>query len=162
MGEIVYFVDDGNIVITCPRCRFSREISTASFLAHPNHVKLRVKCRCGWVHRGYLERRRQHRKFTKLAGRYIYLSDKFIHTEGSISIKDLSSSGIGFTLLKTPRVTPLPGDLLSVQFKINELPGAFFNKEVLVKSSKGSRVGARFLKRIRYETDKTLKIFLSS
>ena len=35
-------------------------------------------------------------------------------------------------------------------------------KEVLVKSFNGSRVGARFLEKIKYETDKTLKIFLAS
>ena len=97
MGDLVYFVNDGKIVVTCPRCRFSKQISTAPFLAHPKHVKLRLKCRCGWVHKASLERRRQQRKFTKLEGRYIYLTDKFIHTEGAIVIKDLSSQGIGFT-----------------------------------------------------------------
>ena len=162
MGDMVYFVNDGKIVVTCPRCRFSKQISTASFLTHPKHVKLRLKCRCGWVHRAFLERRTHQRKFTKLEGRYIYLTDKFIHTEGAILVKDLSSQGIGFTFLDAPRITPLPGDPLSVQFRINELPGAFFKKEVRVKSFKGSRVGARFLEKINYETDKPLKIFLAS
>ena len=162
MGKIVYFVKNGKIVVVCPICRFTRTISVAEYVCLPKNVSFRVKCRCGHVHRACLERRRQYRKFTRLTGRYVYLTDKFIHTEGQIVIKDLSSWGIGFSLLEAPRVVPLPGDPLSVQFRINQFPGALLKKEVLVKSFRGSRVGARFLNKISYETDKPLTIFLSS
>jgi hypothetical protein len=162
MREKVYFVDDGKIVVSCPRCRVTRIVSAAKFLCHPTNVKLRLRCKCGCVHKASLERRIQHRKYIRLSGRYIYLTNKFVHTEGPMEIRDLSCEGLGFILLHRPSVVPLPGDLLSVQFSINELPGATIKKEVRVESFKRSRVGARYLKRIRYETDKKLKIFMAS
>ena len=161
MGEKVYFVDDGKIVVSCPRCRFTKMVPAAKYLCHPANVKLRLKCRCGFVHTAFLERRLQRRKSTRLEGIYVYLTDKFIHTEGGILVRDLSSCGIGFSFLDDPGIVPLPGDRLSVRFRINRLADASFAKEVLVKSFRGTRVGARFLKKISYETDKVLKIFLS-
>ena len=164
MGErrLGYVVDDGKIVVTCPGCRFTKIVSVAKFVSHPSVVKFRLRCKCGHVHRASLERRIQQRKYIKLRGRYIYLTDKFIHTGGPMEISDLSSDGLGFIFLHRPSFVPLPGDLLSVQFDINELPGATIKKEIRVMSFKGFRVGARYLKKIRYETDKTLKIYLSS
>jgi hypothetical protein len=164
MGErrLGYVVDDGKIVVNCPRCRLTKIVSVAKFVSHPSDVKLRVNCKCGHTHRASLERRNRERKYAQLKGKYIYLSDKFIYQECEIEVRDLSSDGLGFILLETPGVAPLPGDSLAVQFRINELPGGLFKKEVRVKSFRGSRIGARFLEKIRYETDKSLKIFLSS
>jgi hypothetical protein len=161
-GERGYAVDDGKIVVVCPKCRYTKVVSVAEHVSRPSDVKLRVKCKCGHTHRAYLERRIRQRKYARLRGRYIYLTDKCIHTECEIEVRDLSSDGLGFILLETPKIAPLPGDALAVQFRINELPGALLKKEVRVKSVNGSRVGARFLKTIRYETDKSMKIFLSS
>ena len=161
-GRLGYVVDDSKIVVSCSRCRFTKIVSVAKFISHPSVVRLRLQCKSGHIHRASLERRIQQRKYIRLRGRYIYLTDKFVNAEGPMEIRDLSDDGLGFVLLHRPSVEPQPGDLLSVQFDINELPGATIKKEIRVVSFKGFRVGARYLKRIRYETDKTLKIYLSS
>lgn len=162
MGETVYYVKNRKIAVTCPRCRYSKVVSASKFLDQSKSVKLRLRCPCGHTHKALLERRSYERKFTPLEGRYIYLTDKFIQTEGDILVRDLSIDGIGFIMMKTPSIVPLPGDPLSVHFRINELPGAMFKKEVVVQSFRGGRVGARFLQQINYATDKPLKIFLLS
>ena len=123
----------------CPKCRksWTKDLSNLKDRLKNNRVK--CKCPCGHSFPAILEHRRHPRKITNLTGAFVHDRSK---RRGSINVKDLSKSGVGFELSSEQFMHV--GDRLSLKFNLDDPEGSFLYKEVIVKEIVGRHVGAEF------------------
>jgi hypothetical protein len=95
-----------------------------------------------------LDLRAYYRKRTRLPGRYIKLASQL---SGQIDIVNLSFTGIGFvtTMLHLLHV----GDLVALQFRLDDPQQSVLCKHAVVKHVRGHTIGAAFCHLNAYETE---------
>lgn len=86
-----------------------------------------------------LERRKAFRKKTELFGIYYNLKTK---ESGEVIILDLSRSGLRFQIKE--KVNFVLGDMLAVEFHLDDTARSLVRKKVIVKNISGSMIGVQF------------------
>jgi hypothetical protein len=132
-----YVGGDNQVTITCPGCGHSRTVDASEYAQIGK--KLRVKCRCGQKFKAAIEFRRHYRKTVKLYGHY---KDLKRNQKAEINVEDISMGGLGFQTVGSD--LPSPGDVLIVEFTLDDTKRSPIRKKVRVRSVKGRFVGAQF------------------
>lgn len=135
------------VTIVCPVCKTPKNAAVGAFRNKSHYLK--VRCPCETVFTVHLDFRQHYRKQTNLPGTFRSISPPGMG--GNVQIKDISVSGIGFTVTG---MQPLEkGHTLALSFALDDKKQTKLNKEVVVQSVEGDFVGCRFVERQAYEKE---------
>ncbi|WP_457573991.1 PilZ domain-containing protein [Desulfolithobacter sp.] len=153
MVSVKVFVRHDNIAtIICPSCKTAKKAAVGGYL-HKKHA-LNVRCRCGQIFTVHLDFRRHYRKQTRLPGTYTIIRPP-AGGGGVVHIKNISRSGIGFTVSGLHNIEK--DHILLLEFRLNDKKQTKLKKEAVVRSVRNNDIGCEFLDK---ETEKALGFFL--
>lgn len=139
MQEVKAFVIKNRATVICPACNRARPINAEPFREKKHAVKAR--CECGEVFMLQLDFRGHYRKKTRLPGTFsLTMPEK--HGGGVIRIRNISRSGIGFTV--TGRHGLVPGDAITVDFHLDDKKKTPLKIAAVVQTVNGADIGCCF------------------
>ena len=131
-------------------------MNVSDFINAQSEIKFEAKCVCGNSFNAILERRKQYRKLTNLPGTYEICSKANNYCHGLLTIEDLSRNGMKLKIVNSEDISV--GDILMVQFCLDDAIKSLLNKMVIVKHRKHQYLGTEFAP---IETvDKALSFYL--
>ncbi|MBF0119992.1 MAG: PilZ domain-containing protein [Desulfobacterales bacterium] len=136
---------ENKATFVCPQCNKTKVADVSKYKDIDQPIWVNCKCPCGHTYKVLLERRRHFRKEVNLKGRYIW-GDK---GGGSLLVKDLSRSGIKFMVNFPPKFSS--GDLITVEFTLDNQASSIVRKDVIVKNINKLIVGAEFTTQDHYD-----------
>ena len=154
MLQKVYFNTENTATITCSECNKSRILNVERYLQARRPIN--VKCGCGNRFPIQLEGRKYYRKEADLTGTYTHLDSS---KAGRMIVETLSFSGVGFRTL-APHVIQV-GDVLRVEFRLDNVKRTHINKWVIVRWVHQQRVGSEFEDAQPYDKDMTIYLMPS-
>ena len=158
MTQKVYMTSKQMATFSCPQCARSKTVDVSQYATLEKMIKINVKCPCGHTYKAILEKRRQYRKETNLAGTYIHLIDGQPRDRGLMTVKDLSTSGMKLQL--NVKQNFAIGDQLQVEFHLNDVHRTLIRKTVIIRNQREQFIGAEFAP---FETvDQALGFYLFS
>lgn len=131
-----YVDHDDTALLVCPHCKLARVTNVAKFKERKDALK--VRCRCRNIYGVHLEFRRAYRKATSLEGRYSGPTGR----GGRMTVKNVSQGGIGF-LTSSPHQLK-QGDLVSIEFKLDDGKDSVINRRAVVRVVEDLYVGVQF------------------
>ena len=137
-----YVTEDQNTTVQCSLCSRSRRLNVSGFLNANSLVRLKANCLCGNSFETILERRKHYRKLTNLPGSYESCSVVNADSKGLLTISDLSKTGMKLKIAGTKDISR--GDILMVQFHLDDAVRSLLNKMVIVKNLRDPYVGTEF------------------
>jgi hypothetical protein len=147
----IFVNNDDEGTVTCPDCGRSKRINFAPYKS--SHDLLKVKCGCGNVFKVIVELRHYYRKRTRLAG---YYTTSRADKSGSMTVEDLSFSGLGFRTRH--KHTLQMGDVIDLRFVLDNNARSEIVKKAIVRRIRDQFVGAEFCDLKAY--DKELGYYL--
>ena len=148
--KIVHINKDNCATVVCEKCG---KFKTINLDKHKHNIRsCKVTCRCGNSFAITFERRCAYRKQVDLLG---ICSNFNNHKHFEINLIDISISGIGFRALE--KNVPQIGDILKVQFVLDDIPKSHIVRHVIVRRVVNNLIGAEFCDKI---TDKKLGFYL--
>ncbi len=134
-------------MIVCPACDAARTISVAQF-RHRQHV-IKVKCKCGFRFKVYLEFRRHFRKSTDLEGMYDLVPPAV--GGGKAKVVNLSLGGACFEVRGIHDLKV--GQTGSLHFTLDNRKETVLFKKVVIKTVIGNRIGCQFVEDRAYQKE---------
>ena len=142
MVENVYITNTNLATFICPQCEKTRTVDVSKYARMDKTVKVKSKCACGNTWISVLEKRKQYRKGANLKGSYKHIVDGREMDRGNMMIMDISASGVK---LKLDVDRPLkPGDLLQIEFKLDDSKHTLIQKTVVIRNANDSYYGTAF------------------
>lgn len=140
----IYVNENNRATFVCPKCQNTAVKDLTRYIERKKAPRLKAKCGCGHTYEVFLEKRKKFRKPVELAGSYTF-TDVTIAPEaqmGSMTVTDLSYSGLRIKL----QVPPLfnVGDMIVVEFRLNDANRSHIRKKVIVKNIKELSVGLAY------------------
>jgi hypothetical protein len=117
-------------------------MDVSGFINAKSAIKLRAKCLCGNSFNAVLERRKQYRKLTNLPGTYGICSIAGKNCNGHLTVEDLSRTGMKLKIVNTSDISV--GDILMVQFFLDDAAKSLLDKMVIVKHRHHQCIGTEF------------------
>lgn len=144
MAVKVYVNDDNTATFVCPQCERTGVKDLTKFIQHKNATRIKARCGCGHSYEVFLEKRKKFRKQADLPGTYKYSSTDNGAQEqiGSMTVKDISYSGLRIKMQMTPRFNV--GDTLFVEFRLDDTNRSQIKKKVVVKNMNGLTAGLAY------------------
>ena len=133
----VYVNEENKATICCPYCGYTATVSAEKFSTDKKILKTR--CTCGKGFLCSLEFRKHYRKTVRLAGSMRNLRTRKVT---DIVVRDISGGGIGFTILS--QNTPEIGDVLDLDFTLDNANRSKISVQVSVRTVKERFVGSQF------------------
>jgi hypothetical protein len=158
MTETVYITTTNQAVFRCPQCQRTKTVDASTFdkLKPPRRFKL--KCPCGHVTTAVVEMRRRFRKEVSLPGRFVHIVNGQPKGKGMMMVKDLSTAGMKLAIASSSSMSA--GDLLKVEFNLDNSTRSLVTKKLIIRNINGSEVGTEFAP--TESLDKTLGFYLRS
>lgn len=144
MAVTIYINDDNTATFACPKCRKTGVKDLTEYLQRKKSNRLKARCGCGHAYEVFLEKRKKFRKQTDLIGSYKYIPENTATPDynGSMSVKDISFSGVRIKLQMMPRFKL--GDILSIEFRLNDTNRSQIKKKAVVRNIKNFSAGLEF------------------
>jgi hypothetical protein len=144
MAVTIYINDDNTATFACPKCQKTGIKDLTEYLLRKKSNRLKARCGCGHAYEIFLEKRKKFRKQTDLLGSYKYIPENTTNPDytGSMSVKDISFSGVRIQLQMMPRFKL--GDILSIEFRLDDTNRSQIKKKAIVKNIKGLSAGLAF------------------
>lgn len=138
----VFLNDQGQGTFICPACERAviRDLST--FIGRTSAIRLKCKCGCGNVYWVLVEQRRHFRMPVNLVGRFIHEGGQGSATKGIIRIKNISQSGIQFSVNIEPEFDV--GDKLIIEFALDDGERSQIREEGIVRRIQSNIIGVQF------------------
>ena len=156
MTEKVYITPKQTATITCPKCLISKTVDVSKLVTLDKISKINGRCPCGHVFESFLERRKYYRKELKLPGSFVrYVSGKPAG-RGDMIVRDLSLIGMKLEVYENLGFSE--GDVLQVEFSLDDVNNTLIKKKAVIRNIKNSYIGAEF-----FQTeikDRTLGFYL--
>lgn len=147
---------EGKTTFTCPQCSRSKSIDVSGYIKKKKAIRVKCKCTCGYTGVFLLDRRDQYRKKTSLLGAYFLNREEIkasdlpgidyfyhdIENNKKIEVTNLSRTGLRLRT-KEPHKLNL-GDIITVDFFIDDKEKSFISKKVKVMNIDEKNVGAEF------------------
>jgi uncharacterized C2H2 Zn-finger protein len=137
---------EGIVMISCPKCNFSRSVAANSIKKASEGFSIR--CRCGDIFKARVEFRKHYRKAIKLGGVYRNLRTGRL---GQMMVEDLSLGGVGFRT--AGRHELIMGDSLEVIFNLDDRKSSKITLQVEVKRIQDQFVGTEIKQESRGNRD---------
>ena len=158
MFEKVYITSKQMATFICPKCERSKTVNVSSYVNIDKMVKVKVKCPCGYAYTSLLEKRKKYRKVTNLHGSYIRIVDGKAVGSGLMSVKDLSTTGMKLHINGNHGCEV--GDVLKVEFYLDDYQRSLVRKKVIVRNVFKSEIGTELAP--TEAVDKALGFYLFS
>ena len=117
-------------------------MDVSKYATSDQKVKVSVKCSCGHSYRAILEKRKQYRKKTNIAGTYTHIVDGHRVGKGWMTVRDISATGFKLELNAEPALSV--GDHLEVEFHLDDAHRTLITKRVVIRNIRGRSVGTEF------------------
>ena len=142
MAQKVFVTGTNMVVFECPECSKSKVADVSKYKDLRQVVRLKVKCPCGHSYKVILERRKYYRKDVNFSGSYTHVLPDYREDKGGMTVKDLSNSGVKIKLnvKKDFKI----GDILSVEFSLNDKQRSLIKKDAVIKKISNSYLGLEF------------------
>ena len=137
-----YVTGGQSTTVKCSLCSRTRRLNVSGFLKANSLVRFKANCLCGNSFETILERRKHYRKLTNLAGTYESCSRKNGEGRGLLTIEDLSRSGMKLKIIGPKDIST--GDILMVQFHLDDIVRSLLDTMVIVKNKHDSYIGTEF------------------
>ena len=134
---------NNKLVITCPRCHFQKAVDTDECVRRSGEIWLKIKCRCGEIFKALLERRKYSRSGFGSKGHVIIEDLCEIISGLSVSIRDISVSGVRIET-DYPELFQI-GNKVLIKIYCSEPEGAFISKDGTVNNISRKSIGIHFL-----------------
>jgi ribosomal protein S14 len=143
MTSKAYITSRGMITFICPECRFPRVVKVQAHKGLADAERVRVTCsRCGHKYRVVIERRRQFRKAVDFAGSYRQTDSDSGYQSGFMRVLDLSRTGLRLRIHEKAAFEP--GDILEIEFHLDDANRSLIRKEVEIKTIEERDLGVAF------------------
>jgi len=141
MANVKVFVrPDNTVTIICPSCNSAKQASVEPY-RHKKHT-LKVRCKCNTIFAVQLDFRRHYRKQTKLTGTYRVI-DPPRAGDGVIHIRNISRSGIGFTVSGGHKMQK--GQTVHLEFHDNDKHQTKLTKKARIRLIDNNYIGCQFI-----------------
>jgi len=158
MAETVYITNSNTAVFRCPQCQRTKTVDVSTFGEFKPPLRFKLTCPCGHVASAILEKRQRYRKGAHLPGTYVHYVNGQPRGKGTMTVKDLSTNGIKLVLSASGTIAP--GDLLKIEFRLDNAKRSLVQKKVVVRNVVGNSVGTEFT--VTEALDKDLGFYLRS
>ena len=158
MTEKVHITSKQMATFICPKCQKSKTVNVSKYASLDKKVKVKVTCPCGYGYTSLLEKRKKFRKDANLPGSYVLLADGRQAGDGLMTVKDLSTSGLKLQI--NTQLNCTVGDVMLVEFHLDDALRALIKKKVIVRNIVGKNVGTEFTPTVAI--DKALGFYLFS
>jgi predicted RNA-binding Zn-ribbon protein involved in translation (DUF1610 family) len=142
MVEKVFITSNNTATFVCPQCGNVTTTNVAKYTAIDRRITVNARCACGHSFKVSLEKRRQYRKSTDLPGMYFYRRPNGDMDKGIMRVVDISTTGIKLKL-NVPRTFDV-GEMLRVEFHLDDKRRTFIEKRVIVRNVTQQLVGTSF------------------
>lgn len=132
----------------CHRCGWSQTIDVGKYLNAKREIRLKVRCKCGYVCIVTVDRRQYFRKETDFYGNFIRVAlPGSFHQErtgafGEMTVTNLSKGGVRFKPFD--KVVLALKDEVRVEFHLDDLNRSRILKQAKVRCVNGYGVGAEY------------------
>ena len=141
MANVKAFVHPNNTAtIICPACNLAKQVSVKAY-RHKKH-RIKIRCICKSVFVVQLDFRRHYRKKTQLTGTYRIINPT-AGGGGIIHIRNLSQSGLGFTVSGIHKIQ-IDQSLL-LEFQLNDKHQTTLTKKAHVRYIDQNYIGCQFM-----------------
>lgn len=141
------FVSKGTATISCPNCGKTKRMPVERYSGKKHTIKVRCNCDTSFI--AHLEFRKHYRRPTDLNGLYRITSEAA--GGGSISIKNISQGGLGFTVSGMHNIQV--GQKALVDFTLDNNKSSRLSKEVEIRSVTDNHIGCQFIAHQPFEKD---------
>ncbi len=142
MAETVYITSENQAIFRCPECQRTKTVDAAAFDQLKPPLRFRMKCPCGHETTAIVEKRRRFRKETALPGRYVHYVNGHPRGKGVMTVKDISTSGMKLEVAASG--TMAEGDLLKVEFRLDNPACSLLTKKLVIRNIVGNLIGTQF------------------
>ncbi len=142
MAEKVFITSNDMATFVCPQCGNVSTVNVTKFASLNKKVTVKCRCNCGHHFTVSLEKRRQYRKTTDLPGLYFYRTHTGDLDKGIMRVVDISTTGLKLKL-NVARTFEL-GELLRVEFHLDDKRRTLIEKHVRVRNVQSNLVGTAF------------------
>ena len=142
MVQKVFISNNNTATFVCPQCGNVSTVNVAKYAALDKRVTVKGKCICGHHFSVSLEKRRQYRKETDLPGNYYCRLSNGDMDKGIMRVVDISYKGLKLKLNVARQFKV--GELLRVEFNLNDNRRTLIQKQVIVRNVKKNLVGTSF------------------
>lgn len=142
INNIVHITSKNTATFTCPRCNKQKVVNVSKFIQFKKKVIVNVKCPCGTEHRSVLNKRKQYRKKVNLRGTFSNITKKGDKYIGRMKVCDISRTGMKLKLDENQNLSL--GDILKVEFFLDDEHQSFIQKRVLIRSINLPYIGTEF------------------
>lgn len=136
----IYVTNKSQVSLTCPHCGVFRPVSVSKVRVLGRPVKAR--CTCGRDFTVEFERRTLYRKAINFPGSFQNRDTQGIGI-GDILIEDISRGGLMFRVIGHGTVEV--GDVLDLQFRLDDADQTPIRVRVVVRHVEGGKVGCQFV-----------------
>lgn len=146
MAVKVFVNSDNTATLTCPNCQKTRIVDVSKYIRQDAPSKLKAKCSCGNTYVVSLEKRQYFRKNTDLEGVYHYTVSNSVvasaEAQGGLKVLNISKTGMRLKLNSMPRFQV--GDLINVEFRLDDNRKSLISRDVYVRNMKGFFIGVEY------------------
>jgi hypothetical protein len=151
--QTIYMNDPTKAVIICAQCGLTKSADVSKYLSPRKSVK--IKCKCGHTFEVTFERRKYHRRETRLIGEY---SDGTFSYE--MVVTSLSLGGVGFEVHDPSRLKNIKVDeVYEVTFDLDDEHRSRIDTKVIVKAVDNLLVRGQFVD-LEHDSQKKLGFYL--
>jgi len=158
MTETVYVTESNTAVFRCPQCQRAKTVDVSAFGESKSPLRFKLTCPCGHVASVVLEKRKRYRKGAHLPGTYVHYVNGQPRGKGTMTVKDLSTNGMKLVFNGTGTIAP--GDLLKIEFRLDDAQRSLVQKKVVVRNVNDNFIGTEFA--ATEALDKALGFYLRS
>lgn len=137
-----FITRDNKVTFSCPQCKGIRTVDVTQYKTLEKAVKIKVHCPCGHDYPVMLERRKQYRKAVSLPGTFTHMLNHRPAGKGTMVVKDVSRHGLQMRVNNSHHMKV--GDLLEVDFKLDDNKRSPIHKEVVIRKIVGYDLGTQF------------------
>jgi len=142
----VFVNSDNTATLMCPNCQKTRIVDVSKYMRPDAPSKLKAKCKCGHSYAVSLEKRKYFRKETQLEGIYRYTVSNSVvssaEVQGRLMVVNISKTGMRLKLNSMPRFQV--GDLINVEFRLDDSKKSLISRNVYVRNMKGLFIGVEY------------------
>lgn len=137
-----FITRDNKVTFSCPQCKGMRTVDVTKYKALEKAVKIKVRCPCGHDYPVMIERRKQFRKAVSLPGTFTRIFNDRRAGNGTMVVKDVSRNGLQIRVNDSSYMKA--GDILEVEFKLDDNKRSPIRKEVVIRKIVGYDLGTEF------------------
>ena len=142
MINTVHIATTKTATFICPECKKNKTVDVSDYIKLGKKIFVDAKCPCGNKFRAFLNKRTQFRKETNLMGTYSNISQSNQASVREMKVCDLSMTGMKLKLNTDKNLSI--GDILSIEFFLDDIHRSFIKKTVIVQNTRPPYIGVEF------------------